>query len=91
MTEAIVVAVITGLFALLGTYLTVNSGNKEIMAQMKTSQAVQATEIAQLKEEIGEIKSEMTQLRTEVRKHNDFAVRVPLIEDTLRRMSNIPR
>lgn len=86
MAEAIIVAVITGVFALLGTYLTVKSGNEAIMNEIKTSQAVQATEIAQIRNEIKEIKDETKQLKAEVKKHNDFAVRVPFLEEAVRKM-----
>lgn len=70
MTEAITVAIITGLFAVLGTWLTVRSGNQTIMQEMKTHQAVQDEKI--------------DNLTKEVRKHNDFAVRVPVLEERIR-------
>ena len=72
MTEAITVAIITGLFALLGTYLTVRSGNVAIMNEMKIHQAVQDEKI--------------DNLTKEVRKHNDFAVRVPVLEERVRQL-----
>ena len=73
MSDAIYVALITGGFALLGTYLTVKQGNKTIMAELKLHQAVQDEKISQLTEE--------------VRKHNDFAVRVPVLEERVRQLS----
>lgn len=73
MSEAIAVAIITGLFAFLGTFLTVRQGNKDIMAEMKTHQAVQDEKI--------------DNLTKEVRKHNDFAVRVPVLEEKVRQLS----
>lgn len=72
MTEAIVVALITGAFALLGTYLTVRSGNQAILNEMKIHQAVQDEKIEVLTKE--------------VRKHNDFAVRVPVLEEQVRQL-----
>ena len=74
MSEAIVVAVITGLFALLGTVLTVRAGNQAIMNEMKVHQAVQDEKIENL--------------TNEVRKHNDFAVRVPVLEEKIRQLSD---
>jgi uncharacterized membrane protein YecN with MAPEG domain len=74
MYEAIVVAIITGTFALLGTYLTVKSGNNAIMNEMKTHQAVQDEKI--------------DNLTKEVRKHNDFAVRVPVLEERVRNLEH---
>ena len=72
MTESIIVAVITGLFALLGTFLTVRSGNQTIMNEMKIHQAVQDEKIVNL--------------TNEVRKHNDFATRVPILEEQVRQL-----
>ena len=72
MTESIIVAVITGLFALLGTVLTVRSGNQAIMNEMKIHQAVQDEKIVNL--------------TNEVRKHNDFATRVPILEEQVRQL-----
>lgn len=72
MTEAIVVAIITGAFALLGTVLTVRAGNEKIVAEMRTQQAVQDTKIEEL--------------TREVRQHNEFAVRIPLLEQRISQM-----
>lgn len=72
MDDSIWVACITGAFALLGTYLSVRSGYKDIMNELKTHQAVQDEKISQLTDE--------------VRKHNDFAVRVPVLEEQVRQL-----
>lgn len=69
MSEAIAVALITGFFALLGTYLTVKSGYKDIMNELQIHQAVQDEKIENLTKE--------------VRKHNDFAVKIPLLEQRI--------
>lgn len=69
MSEAIAVALITGFFALLGTYLTVKSGYNDIMNELKIHQAVQDEKIENLTKE--------------VRKHNDFAVKIPLLEQRI--------
>ena len=74
MTEAIIVALITGGFALLGTWLSVRSGNQKIMAEMARNEAVQDEKI-----------SELTR---EVRRHNDFAIRVPVLEEKVRNLEN---
>lgn len=74
MTEAVIVALITGGFALLGTWLTVRSGNQKIMAEMARNEAVQDEKI-----------SELTR---EVRRHNDFAIRVPVLEEKVKNLEN---
>ena len=73
MNEAIAVAIITGLFALLGTYLSVKAGNAKIMAELDKHQAVQDEKVEQL--------------TREVRRHNEFAVRVPVLEEKVRQLS----
>lgn len=77
MTEAIVVALITGAVTALCTWMTVRSGNEKLLMEMKaeiqTQQAVQDEKILEL--------------TREVRRHNEFAVRVPVIEERLRTLS----
>ena len=73
MTDAVMSAAITGGFAVLTTYLTVNAGNKKIMAELEKHQAVQDEKIENLTQE--------------VRKHNEFAVRVPVLEERIRQVS----
>ena len=77
MTEAIVVALITGAVTALCTWMTVRSGNEKLLMEMKaeiqTQQAVQDTKIEEL--------------TREVRKHNEFAVRVPVLEEKIRQLS----
>lgn len=74
MDNAIWVAIITGGFAVLTTYLTVRSGNIKIMAELEKHQAVQDEKIENLTQE--------------VRKHNDFAVRVPVLEERVRQLEH---
>lgn len=72
MDETVMVALITGGFAVLTTYMTVRSGNIKIMAELEKHQAVQDEKIENL--------------TAEVRKHNDFAVRVPVLEERVRQI-----
>ena len=78
MTEAIVVALITGAVTAICTWMTVRSGNNKLLmemkAEMQTQQAVQDTKIEEL--------------TREVRKHNEFAVRVPVLEERIRQIEN---
>lgn len=79
MTEAIVVALITGAVTAICTWMTVRSGNEKLLMEMKveiqTQQAVQHTKIEEL--------------TREVRKHNEFAVRVPVLEERIRQVENM--
>lgn len=77
MSEAIVVALITGGITALCTLITVRSSNDKLLldlkAEIQTQQAVQDEKI-----------SELTR---EVRTHNEFAVRVPVLEERIRQMT----
>lgn len=72
MSEAIIIALIPSILSLIGVILTVRAGNNKIMAEMKTQQAVQDTKIEEL--------------TREVRKHNEFAVRIPVLEEKVRQI-----
>jgi len=68
----VIVALITGGFSILAVVLTNNHANNKMQSEMKTTQAV--TE-EQLKE-----------LTREVRTHNDFATRIPLLEQEVKNL-----
>lgn len=64
--ESIIVALITGGLALVGVVITNMSANKQIENNLRIAQAVTDTKIESLTEE--------------VRKHNEFAMKIPTIE-----------
>lgn len=72
--ENIVVAIITGGLALLGVIITNLQSNKAIENKLITAQAVTDTKIENLTEE--------------VRKHNNFALKIPVLEN---RIANIEK
>lgn len=78
MTEAIIVALITGGLALIGTVVSVVSSNR------KTTQAMQAT--MQTAQKVTDVKIE--ELTREVRKHNNFAERIPVLEEKIKVANN---
>ncbi len=74
MSEAIIVAIITGGLALIGTLVATKRSNSatmdKVMSEMKTAQAVTDTLIAEL--------------TREVREHNNFAKRIPVLEEKIK-------
>ena len=70
MAESILVALITGAISLVGTILTILSQGKKTDEQMKISQAVTDTKIEEL--------------AREVREHNNFAHRMPVLEEQMK-------
>lgn len=70
--ENIVVAIITGGLALVGVIITNLQSNKVIENKLVTAQAVTDTKIENLTEE--------------VRKHNNFALKIPVLENRIANM-----
>lgn len=70
MSEAIITAIITGALSLMGSLIAMINGNKKITQEMKIAQAVTDTKLGEL--------------TREVREHNNFAQRVPVLEEQIR-------
>ena len=74
MSEAIQVAFITGGLSLLGTIITVLMTSSKTREELRISQAVMETKIVEL--------------TREVRAHNGFAQRLPVVEEQIRNINN---
>lgn len=70
MSDAVTVALITGGLTLIGTIITVIATSRKTNVAMQVSQAVTDTKIEAL--------------TAEVKKHNDFATRLPVVEEQIR-------
>lgn len=70
MSEAVVVALITGLIALIGTVMSVHASSKKTDENLRTNQAVTDTKLEEL--------------TREVRAHNNFAQRMPVVEEQIK-------
>lgn len=70
MGEAILVAIITGALSLIGTIITVLSATHKTEENLKVSQAVTDTKL--------------DNLTREVRAHNNFAQRIPVMEEQIK-------
>lgn len=67
---AIVAAIISGGLALIGVVLTVSASNQKIQVALEKAQAVTDTKLEEL--------------TREVRKHNNFAERMPVVEEQIK-------
>ena len=63
-------AVIVGILSLIGVMITNSRSNTKMQQEMKTSQAVTDEKI--------------NELTREVRRHNDFAQRIPVLEEKIK-------
>lgn len=70
MTEAITVALITGGLSLLGVIIASAAGNRRTEQKIQVAQAVTDTKIEEL--------------TREVRKHNNFAEKIPIIQEQIK-------
>ena len=70
--ESIITAIITGVLTLIGTIITVVSVHKNTINELKVEQA--------------KIETNLAELTREVREHNNFARRMPVLEE---RMDNV--
>ena len=68
--ETIVVAIITGGLSLLGVIITSNKTTRDVQAKLDKQQAVTETKLEEL--------------TREVREHNNFARRVPVLEEQIK-------
>lgn len=68
--ESIIVALITGGLSLIGVIITTRNNSKRMEQQLQTAQAVTDTKI--------------DELTREVRDHNNFAKRVPVLEEKMK-------
>lgn len=79
--ENILPALITGVLALVGVIITNISSNKTIENKLAVSQAITDTKLDNLTEE--------------VKKHNNFASRIPVVEEQIkdinRRLTDLER
>lgn len=68
--ENIIGSIITGVLALIGVVITVLNGNKKVENKLDKQQAVTDTKIEEL--------------TREVREHNNFARRMPVVEEQIK-------
>lgn len=70
MSEGIIVALITGTLALIGTVISGRMTTNKVMHSLDTAQAVTDTKV--------------DELTREVRAHNNFAQRMPVVEEQIK-------
>ncbi len=85
MSDAVIVAVVTSVLTLIGTVITVLAANKQtITALDKKSDLSDAKLDAKLEKHQAVTDTKLDELTREVRKHNHFAERVPVMEEQIK-------
>lgn len=89
MTDAITVALITGAFALIGQLLIARANSKELFAKLDKQSELADTQLnAKLEKWQAVTDTKIEELTREVRKHNSFAERLPVIEEKIKVANN---
>lgn len=79
MSEAVVVALISGLLTFAGTALVVWQSSRKTVKNYEIRQAV-------IEEKITNLRESFTSLTSEVRKHNGFAEKIPVLEERIKNL-----
>ena len=74
MGEAVVVALVTGVLSIIGTGITVLSANSKTRSAMEVAQA--------------ETRKDIQYLADEVKRHNEFASRMPAVEEQIKALDH---
>lgn len=78
MSDAIIVALITGGLSLIGVIVTSYKSNQQLYAKLDKQSELSD---AKLEREIAVVKTQISNLSEEVHKHNAFAERIPVLEE----------
>jgi hypothetical protein len=68
--ESIIVSIVTGVCSIIGVVLAASASSRKLQQQMEISQAVMNTKLESL--------------TNEVRAHNEFARRMPVVEEQIK-------
>lgn len=82
MSEAIIVALITGGLSLIGVIVTVVVGNKKTTKQVTDQVTTQVAHKLEVNQAVTDTK--IQELTREVRLHNGFAQRMPVVEEQIK-------
>ena len=84
MSEAIVVALITGVFAVLANWAVARSNRDKLYDKMDKNMVLSDAQIrAEIERHQAVTDTKLEELTREVREHNEFARRVPVLESQM--------
>lgn len=90
MSEAILVAVITGACAVISQLIISHTGNQKLMDQIEHQSAMDDAKLdAKLEKHIAVVDTKIEELTREVREHNNFARRMPVVEEKVSRLEQL--
>ena len=82
MSEAVIVALITGACAIVAQMIISHTSNQKLMDQIEHQSAMDDAKLdAKLEKHIAVVDTKIEELTREVREHNNFARRMPVVEE----------
>lgn len=88
MSDGIIIAIITGVCAVIGQFLISRSSTKDLYAKLdKQSEISDARLDAKLEKYQAVTDEKISELTREVRKHNNFAEKIPVMEAEEKRLN----
>ena len=81
MSDAIIVAIITGLFSVAGIIITTRQSNRKVVRELEKHQTKMEHKF-EMQQALTDQKIE--ELTREVRTHNNFAQRMPVVEEQIK-------
>ena len=82
MSEAVIVALITGACAIVAQLVISHTSNQKLMDQIEHQSAMDDAKLdAKLEKHIAVVDTKIEELTREVREHNNFARRMPVVEE----------
>ena len=82
MSDAVIVALITGACAIVAQLVISHSSSKQLLAHIEHQSAMDDAKLdAKLEKHIAVVDTKIEELTREVREHNNFARRMPVVEE----------
>lgn len=89
MTDAVIVALVTGACAVISQLLVSKVNNEKLFAELKRQSEITDTKLEGKLETLSQVTdTKITELTREVRMHNDFASRMPVLEEKVQQLEH---
>ena len=89
MTDAVIVALVTGACAVVSQLVVAKVNNEKLFAELKRQSEITDTKLEGKLETLSQVTdTKITELTREVRKHNDFAARMPVLEEKVQQLEH---
>lgn len=89
MSDAVIVALVTGACAVVSQLLVAHFNNQKLFAELQKQSEITDTKLEGKLETLSQVtETKITELTREVRQHNDFARRMPVIEEKVQQLEH---